>query len=625
MSHGDFHFQFPRNDTDEDEGLSDAGIETFKGVPYSSVARETGQNSRDAAIEFPVRMEFDVIEIQKSDFPNVKELEVAIEACAKRATERDDIKEKQFFSRAKKVIQEPVLHCLRISDAGTTGLVGPCVAGKPFHSLVKASGVSKKNDPTSGGSYGIGKKAAFAVSELHTVFYATRYHENGELPYLAQGKCTLVSHEQNGEKLRATGYWGRPKYMPIENLSDAPKWLRREIAGTTTYSIGFQATPDWKFRIAESLARNFFAAIHREELEFFVSDKSIHINKNSLLSVMSATEIELAAEAQGSSEDLEFSKQLYSCLVDPSTKTFETEIPNVGKFTLHLLVREGAPKRVAIIRNGMMITDNLQKFGDKLSHFPMYKDFVAIVEPSDDPAKTTVKRLENPEHNDLSADRIIEEVEQTLIRKGMNSLKTWIRASIKSEAFTPPKDEIALEEMNEFFGDVSNADRLPSKGDGDTNPLVVTYTPKKKSRQAPVDGNIGDEDDEGGGSVDANDGSGGDGTGNGAGGGDGDGGLGGETLAFTDFRNVRDPANPNAIRTILFTPQISSHARIKILANGMNNNVSLSGITVIDEEGVPVSTLKLISGVRRKLTVRLSADYQGPINMQLRKVVGDEG
>ena len=134
-----------------------------------------------------------------------------------------------------------------------------------------------------------------------------------------------------------------------------------------------------------------------------------------------------------------------------------------------------------------------------------------------------------------------------------------------------------------------------------------------------------DEDDEGGGSIDANAGSGGDGTGNGAGGGDGDGGLGGETLAFTEFRNVRDPANPNAIRTILFTPQISSHARIKILANGMNNNVSLSGITVIDEEGVPVSTLKLISGVRRRLTVRLSADYQGPINMQLRKVAGDEG
>ena len=41
-------FQFPPNLADENEGLGDAGIETFRDAPYASVGRENGQNSNDA-------------------------------------------------------------------------------------------------------------------------------------------------------------------------------------------------------------------------------------------------------------------------------------------------------------------------------------------------------------------------------------------------------------------------------------------------------------------------------------------------------------------------------------------------------------------------------------------------
>src|SRR5690606_29721587 len=119
----------------------------------------------------------------------------AVEACLDKAKSSRNDKEIDFFSRAREVLTADRLKILRISDSNTKGLIGPAAPGTPFHSLVKASGVSNKDSDTSGGSFGIGKKAAFAASELQTVFYSTIYREltsRKEL-FLAQGKTLLVS------------------------------------------------------------------------------------------------------------------------------------------------------------------------------------------------------------------------------------------------------------------------------------------------------------------------------------------------------------------------------------------------------------------------------------------------
>lgn len=622
MAKGKLELQFPRNDTDEDEGLSDAGIETFKGVPYSSVARESGQNSRDAVSEFPVRMRFDVLTVAREDFPDFSAFSKTIEACSKRAADRNEKKEAQFFDKAGKLLKAETLCALKISDEGTTGLIGPCVAGKPFHSLVKASGVTNKNDPTAGGSYGIGKRAAFAVSDLHTVFYSTLYKDGEQTRYLAQGKCTLVSHERDGAKLRATGYWGKPSYLPIDAEAEAPEWLRRESIGTSAISFGFSADGDWKYKIAESLVRNFFTAIHRGELEFYIDNGAIELNKGSLHEVFGSKFVLKAAEDQGTEEELSFSTQLYECLIDPSSKKFNVAIPEIGSFVMHLLVRDDLPKRVAIVRNGMVITDNLQRFGDKFSHFPMYKEFVAVLEPSDQKGKTTIKRLENPEHNDLSADRLIDEAEQKAVRRGMNVLKKWVREQIKSEAFVAPKEEVSLDEMNEFFGDVSNADRIPTSAEGDTHPLVVTYKPIKSKLQPPTEGGQSDEGQDDGGGPDGQSAAGDNGTSDGDGRGEGAGGAGGEALTYEEFRNIRDPSNPATTRNLFFTPLHSGPARVRVVVKGMNNDVPMPASKVMDSQGVPISVVNLEAGKRTKLTVQFAEPYLGPISMLLNKGPG---
>lgn len=82
---------------------------------------------------------------------------------------------------------------LRISDFNTKGLQGSEQEyNTPWHNLVKAAGVSGK-DGSDGGSYGIGKAAPFACSDIRTLFYATK-----DIDGLSafQGIAKLVSFQE---------------------------------------------------------------------------------------------------------------------------------------------------------------------------------------------------------------------------------------------------------------------------------------------------------------------------------------------------------------------------------------------------------------------------------------------
>ena len=204
--------RFLTNEAGEKEGLGDAGIETFRDTPYASCAREAGQNARDVAWELPVRMAFNVLRVSPENFPAHREVKESIESCELQVKEE---REKEFFRNAREIIGKETIPVLEISDYSTKGLKGPPdESGTPFHSLVKGSGVTVKDSATSGGSFGIGKNASLAVSDLQMVLYSTQYIDDisGEQVFAAQGKIKLVSHTDiDGDEKRATGYWGNPR------------------------------------------------------------------------------------------------------------------------------------------------------------------------------------------------------------------------------------------------------------------------------------------------------------------------------------------------------------------------------------------------------------------------------
>lgn len=351
--------KFLPNEAWEKEGLGDAGIETFRDTPYASCAREAGQNSRDAMKELPVRMTFDIRRLGHDEFPSHPELREAIEAC--RAAASQD-RETAFFDNAVEVINRSSIPVLEIADSNTTGLTGPPDDhGTPFHSLVKASGVTVKPDPDAGGSFGIGKNASFAVSDLHTVFYSSLYEDpdTGNGAFAAQGKVKLVSHTGPGsEPRRATGYWGNPeRFGAVTERSCVPDWMSRGTVGTTIFCMGFRESEDWSERMTYSLVSNFFCTVHRQEMVFEVDDGRIPINRNTLEHLLEREDIKSAAENTGHLADLEFAGQLYRCLVsDNAEEEILALASGLGSMRVRILVAEGLPRRIGFIRNGMLIS-----------------------------------------------------------------------------------------------------------------------------------------------------------------------------------------------------------------------------------------------------------------------------
>jgi len=94
--------EFLPNEGDENEGLGDAGIETYRGSPYASIGRECGQNSNDAkdGSGEPVLLKFNLIEVSRGDLQAMDQLEQALELCADKAAKNNDEKEITFFHRA---------------------------------------------------------------------------------------------------------------------------------------------------------------------------------------------------------------------------------------------------------------------------------------------------------------------------------------------------------------------------------------------------------------------------------------------------------------------------------------------------------------------------------------------
>ena len=153
-------WNFPSNNYGTLNGIGEAGIETFKGMPYRSLAREICQNSLDAKIgDKPVVVEFSCFQTETSDVPGFQDLKEAVESCLKFWTEQGNKKTVDFLKRAAAIAKQDRIPVLRISDFNTTGLVGSDQDyNTPWQNLVKASGVSNK-EGSAGGSFGIGKSA----------------------------------------------------------------------------------------------------------------------------------------------------------------------------------------------------------------------------------------------------------------------------------------------------------------------------------------------------------------------------------------------------------------------------------------------------------------------------------
>lgn len=610
---------FLKNEAGEKDGLGDAGIETFRNSPYASAAREAGQNSRDAEESLPVKLTFDVLNLSHDQIPAYSNLLAALNACAKTAEQEKEI---EFFTNAIAVASRSYVPVLRIADFNTRGLAGPAdKPGTPFHSLLKSSGVSTKESETSGGSFGIGKNASFAVSDLQMVMYSTRYADaEGNEAFAAQGKIKLVSHvDAEGLSRRATGYWGDADgFTAVTDPGLVPAWLRRDLRGTSIYCMGFRETHDWAELMTSSLVTNFFCAVHRGQMVFQVASGAYEVNVNTVEALLSSTDIRSAAEKSGQLQDLDFSAELFRCLVSPLAEEQIITVPDLGDFRVRILMEAGMPRRIGFMRNGMYITDNLRHFGQPLKRFPGSRDFVALVEPIGVESEKLMKRLENPAHDDLSAARIADPAKRAAAEVAMKKLGKRLRDLIRQTTGVEHQDAVVLDELGQYFSQPSDG-KAPPEDKGENDPESHRFTPPKrkpvrKSAPHPATG-------EKGGSGGSGNGKGGGTGGRGPGSGTGRTGHGRrglrEPVPLSDVRNTVVTRNGQSNgRRIHFTADIDGQISLAVEAPGVNEAVilPLSGADQGElQDGRLILTVS--KGERVSVSVALTDSYDGPVEV----------
>lgn len=444
-------WNFPSNNYGQILGISDSGVETFKGTPIKSLAREICQNSLDAHRDNgePTKVEFKVFDIKTEDIPDMATLTDAF----KRALEfwggqRSD-KAKKFFKTALDVLKKQTIPCLRISDFNTTGVVGSREEyNSPWCDLTKSTGASDK-PASNGGSFGIGKFAPFACSTFRTVFYSTSDIEN-ICAYQGVSRLTSFKNRQ-GEITQGTGFYGADKNFPVyEQISLDPNFARKPTDfGTDIYILAFAGGNDWKEQMVASILDGFLYAVFAETL--IVDVDGIIVSKETLPDLICSYKDYFKEHAE----------EYYQTLCGgESARSFEMDITDdpeiAGHLTLKMMIEPEFHRRVAMVRQtGMKIKDK-----GSISGLIPFAGVLFIEGPA---LNSYLRDLENPQHleweieradNKAKANRLLKSLTR-FIRNSLNEMKN----DDSEEALDPDVGEYLStdEKANE-----SNQDRVES-------------------------------------------------------------------------------------------------------------------------------------------------------------------
>ncbi len=464
----ELEWTFPSVPKCEEKGLNDSGVEMFRGDTIVSLAREICQNSLDAAIRpadgtepGPVEIEFSLFDLQASDFPAFDEFKDAM------ARSRDYWKENdqavRFFDEMEPDLNAKVLHCLRISDANTTGLTGvhapDSSSGSAWHSLVMSSGVSNKSRGITGGSFGIGKFAAFSCSRFRTVFYATKTADGKEG---FQGVCRLVTFrdEQNNMTL-GTSYVGARDMKPLARWWSPDTAYERTRPGTDIFIPAFVGGDGFRKDIVKSVLDGFLYAIWEKKLVVTIRDgtEPLIINKAWLIKA-ERTGDELFADARA----------LFNALRQHESKWKVKSFGDLGEVRLSLINGKELDKRIAMIREpGMLIF--------KKDHFRSFVSFTGVLLVKGE-LNRILRDFENPQHNKWEEKRAPDNA------RYLEAIYTFCRDAVNDIV----KDDLG-EELDSGLGDI-----LPDSGD-DGEPRteetldvkikgdVTVLSPKRRKRR----------------------------------------------------------------------------------------------------------------------------------------------
>ncbi|MCA0970654.1 hypothetical protein LCM20_08650 [Halobacillus litoralis] len=447
-----YQWYFPQNaEGGQPEGLNDSGVESFRGNQIESLAREIIQNSTDAIVDKqkPVTVTFDKITVTPSEFPHIKGLTRSFRSA--RDYKRTPEQAKQFFSKGLEILEnEKDFTFLKISDYNTSGLSGVNEEASDWENLVKSIGISNKGG-SSGGSFGIGKSAPFACSNLRTVFYST-LNQQGEIGF--QGVSRLASHSDDSNyETRGTGFYGIKKNTKaITDPKYIPNFFNRSEPGTDVVVASFLEDKEWQEKIIKAVIENFFFAIYENKLVVKVG--SVEINSNNLKSLL---------DKYIKPHKAHYAHEYFSAI--KLGEVYEKEINDLGSVTLFIRTDDDLSKKVAMVRNtGMKITH--------LDRFRGGTKFSGVLFINGSKLNELLRKTEPPTHDKWEPSRYEDE---RYAKKVIEEIKHFVREVVKELNKVEESNKIDFKGFNQFLPDHLNEDEpLEDKKTEDVN----TFVPK---------------------------------------------------------------------------------------------------------------------------------------------------
>ena len=418
-------WRFISNQNSTIVGINDAGIETFTANMNRSLVREIIQNSLDAALpdlNEPVKVDFAYFDMSREKVPDVDNFQDVLQKCMKSNSGEPDAY--KFFKEADDLLKRPTIKVLRISDHNTIGLEGSnsCKKGTSWSRLVKESGSSNKGQ-NSGGSFGIGKSAAFACSDFRTVFYSSRDHKGLESNF---GVAKLVSFQDEayGGWTTGIGYYSEDsQFVAIPELANFDPKYSRVDSGTDIYIMGMHMTDDFENVFIRSVLLDFLVSFVEKKLVVNIQGRIInHENLSEYMSKLNPYD----------SEEIRNLLEYYDLLTSSNPKIKKIPLdPTVygkkygfeaGECILYLKEGEKLNRKILITREaGMRILEQNRISGSI--------EFTGVLIINGSHMNEVFKKMEVPSHDAWEPGRC--RGEEKKYSKILSELRKYLRDTVK--------------------------------------------------------------------------------------------------------------------------------------------------------------------------------------------------
>lgn len=423
---------FGRTDGGDATGANDPVTTMFRGsVPYF-IAREPLQNIIDAGKVFPVKASFDQVSISVLDIPRIEQLEKVFHACKKYYSEVDRYDEDciNFANYViKKIVSKKRINLLKIGDKNTWGM-----SPKDYYNFMKGVGSSSK-EAQKGGSFGLGKGAYFAASNFRTIFLSTIFYKDNN-PLFA-GKARLVSFCENNEVMQSNGTLGIARQEPITQVKDIPEFFKRSEPGTDIFVVDFDQGENWDKEIIKSVLVNFWLRILEGKLEVSVHDTNITSqNLDKLI-------YEYFQDKPINNKHEQNPIPYYEAYTNNKRLFFDGELDTIGSVKLYILIKDGYPKHISYIRNTGMVIQ--KKF------HPSSIQYAGVFICDNEKAAPILRAMENPQHDDWSANNAKDGQPTQLAKKVEKEIKKFIREKLNSLVTSEDKARFSIKGTEDYL------------------------------------------------------------------------------------------------------------------------------------------------------------------------------